>query len=148
MAELIGWDLFGTEPDRWRLQLRNAVDIYQIAGTKRSIQLAINTLLPKDQFGIDTYISELYESYVPYLIYYALATVSEYFKSLNTWNQSIANSMSVSGYSTTSIDENIKLVVDHILYQTHERFNTKLGDFPNQEKGFTYRGRKFPIPPF
>ena len=27
LAELIGWDLFGSDPDRWRLQLVNAVDI-------------------------------------------------------------------------------------------------------------------------
>jgi hypothetical protein len=148
MAELIGWDLFGTDPARWRLQLRNAVEIYQTVGTKKAVQLAIDCILPKEQFGIDTYISELYESYVPYLIYYALATNSKYFKSLSDWPEVLASEMEVSGYSTTSLDENIKLSVDAILLETYERFKDKFGPIPNQEKGFNYRGRTYPIPPF
>ena len=148
LAELIGWNLFGTEPDRWRLQLRNAVDIYHRVGTKKGLQLAIDSLLPKEQFGIDTYISEVYESYVPYLIYYALATDSSYFKSFDTWSETVANEMQVGGYSTTSLDENLKLAVDRILLETYERFQDKLGEIPNQEKGFHYRGRTYPIPPF
>ena len=148
LAELIGWNLFGTEPDRWRLQLRNAVDIYHRVGTKKGLQLAIDSLLPKEQFGIDTYISEVYESYVPYLIYYALATDSSYFKSFDTWSETVANEMQVAGYSTTSLDENLKLAVDRILLETYERFQDKFGEIPNQEKGFHYRGRTYPIPPF
>ena len=29
IAQLIGWDLFGDDPQRWRLQIRNAVPIYK-----------------------------------------------------------------------------------------------------------------------
>ena len=148
LAELIGWDLFGTDPDRWRLQLRNAVDIYKSVGTKRSLQLAVNNILPKDQFGIDTSITELHESYVPYLIYYSLATESRFFKTFEEWTEPLASELQVSGYSTTSLDENIKLTVDRILLEVYEKFKDRLGEIPNQEKGFTYRGRKYPIPPF
>ena len=148
LAELIGWDLFGTDPERWRLQLRNAVDIYQSVGTKRSIQLAVNGILPKDQFPIETSITELNESYVPFLIYYGLATESAYFKSFDDWTESLASDMQVSGYSTTSLDENLKLTVDRILLEVYERFKDKFGEIPNQEKGFNYRGRTYPIPPF
>ena len=148
LAELIGWDLFGTDPERWRLQLRSAVDVYQTVGTKRSLQYAINTILPKDQFGIETSIVELYESYVPYLIYYALATESSYFKSFDTWNESIASNMNVSGYNSSSIDANVRLAVDRILLDTYESFSSTLGPIPSQEKGFRYRDRVYPIPPF
>jgi hypothetical protein len=148
LAELIGWDLFGSDPERWRLQLRNAVDIYKTVGTKRSLQLAVNNILPKDQFGIETSVTELHESYVPFLIYYSLATESKYFKTFEEWTEPLASELQVSGYSTTSLDENIKLAVDRVLLETYERFEAKLGEIPNYEKGFTYRGRKYPIPPF
>jgi hypothetical protein len=148
VAELIGWDLFGTDPDRWRVQLRNAVDIYQAVGTKKSLNLAINTILPKDQFRLDEKIEELYESYVPFLIYYALATESSFFKSHSTWNEALARSMGVSGYNTTNLDGNIKLATDKILLDTYQSFSDSFGTIPNQEKLFQYRGRKYPIPPF
>tara|TARA_R100001460_G_scaffold12725_3_gene29063 strand:+ start:18987 stop:22895 length:3909 start_codon:yes stop_codon:yes gene_type:complete len=148
LAELIGWDLFGSDPERWRLQLRNAVDIYKAVGTKKSLQLAINSILPKDQFSIETSVTELNESYVPYLIYYSLATESKHFKSFDDWTEPLANEMQVSGYSTTSLDENLKLTVDRILLETYEKFKDKFGQIPNQEKGFRYRGRVYPIPPF
>ena len=148
LADLIGWDLFGTDPKRWRLQLRNAVDIYRTVGTKKAIQLAVDCILPKEQFGINTFVSELHESYIPFLIYYSLATNSKFFESLLTYPQSFADSMGVSGYSMTSIDENIKLTVDKILLDTYDRFRDKFGPLANQEKGYNYRGRVYPIPPF
>lgn len=147
VAELIGWDLFGADPDRWRLQLRNAVDIYKSIGTKKSIQFALNTVFPKDTFPIESRITELYESYVPYLIYYALATESSNFKSFGTWTAVLAESMNVGGFSTSSFDENLRLAVDRILLEVYEEFPDSF-NIPNQEKGFYYRGRTYPIPPF
>jgi len=148
LAELIGWDLFGNDPSRWRLQLRNAVDIYKAAGTKKALQFAVNSVLPKGQFDIQTKVNEMHESYVPFLIYYALATDSTYFKTNNDWTPTLATDMGVSGFDPTSQDENLKLVVDKILLETYERFSDRFGDLPNQEKGFTFRGRTYPIPPF
>ena len=147
LAKLIGWDLFGTEADKWRLQLRNATQIYKAVGTKKSIQFALNTIFPKDKFPIQTSLVELWESYVPFLIYYALATESSYFEDFNTWTPNLAMDMEVLGYSTSSMDDNLKRATDRILYEVFlefpERFN-----IPNQENGFYYRDRVHEIPPF
>jgi len=148
VAELIGWDLFGSDPSRWRLQLRNAVKVYKAAGTKRGFQIAMNSVFPKDVIPVETYVTELHESYIPYLIYYALATESSYFKSPENWTNQLAVDMKVSGYTPSSVDTNIRYVVDRILYETYEKFSAYFEDIPGKENGFFYRGRLFPMPPF
>ena len=151
IAQLIGWDLFGDDPNKWRLQLRNAVSIYKTIGTKKSIQATINTVFPKDQFPVETRITELWESYVPYLIYYALATESPYFKSYQSWPPSLAANMDVQGYSTNDMDANIRMVVDKIILDTIQQFPDS---FPinswleANNSLFNYRGRDYYIPPF
>ena len=151
IAQLIGWDLYGNDPNKWRLQLRNAVSIYKAIGTKKSIQATINTVFPKDKFPVESRITEMWESYVPYLIYYALATESPYFKSFQSWNPELASDLGVEGYSTSSMDDNIRLAVDKILLETIQQFPDS---FPInvwiQETNslFEYRGREYRIPPF
>ena len=150
LADLIGWDLFGTDPQRWRLQLRSAVAIYKTAGTKSGFQSALNSVFPKDLFPIQTYINELYESYIPFLMYYALATESSYFETFDkqTWTPQIALDMQVNGYSSSSMDENIRYVVDHILNEVYLAFPNNIPTIPNELNKFYFRGREFPIPPF
>ena len=147
VADLIGWRLFGSNPERWRLQLRNAVEVYKRVGTKKSIQFALNNIYPKDAFSIESRLTELWESYIPYLIYYALATESQYLKSQETWTRELSLSMGVDGYSYGSLDENIRLVVDRILFDVFRKFRGSF-DIPNIADGFFFRGRKFTIPPF
>jgi hypothetical protein len=165
LAQLIGFKLFGSDPDRWRLQLKNAVPIYKKAGTKKSLQFALNTIFPKDQFEIESSIKELWESYIPNLIYYTLATESSYFvandlgttevRNVSTQlTQQIFQNLGVSGYSFTSIDENIRLATDAIIYDIYTLFPgsfsipTPNAYLQNEEIGFFFRGRNFPIPPF
>jgi len=151
ISQLIGWDLFGDNPERWRLQLRNAVSIYKSIGTKKSIQSTINTVFPKDTFPIEGRVTELWESYVPYLIYYALATESSSLRSFDTWTVDKAADMDIYHYSTSSMDDNVRLAVDKILLDTivqfPERFpiNTWITEY---ESVFNYRGRDYSIPPF
>lgn len=147
LAELIGWKLYGSDPSRWRLQLRNAVDIYKKTGTKKAIQLAMNTIFPKDAFDLESRITEVWESYIPFLIYYALATESEYFKSNYSWTRETALKMNVNGYSFTSIDENIKLATDRIIHELHDIFPSNF-KIPNKENKFFYRGAEQELPPF
>ena len=117
--------------------------------TKKSIQSTVNTVFPKDSFPIESRVTELWESYVPYLIYYALATESEYFKSFKTWTASLAGSMNVNTYSPASMDTNIRLAVDRILEETVIQFPDR---FPLQtwedefNSVFTYRDRDYTIP--
>jgi hypothetical protein len=147
LANLIGWNLFGSNPQRWRLQLRNAVDIYKSVGTKRSLQFALNSVFPKDIFDIESRIAELWESYVPYLIYYSLATESDYFKDNDTWTPDLASRMNVGTYSYSSLDENLRLATDRIVYETYSEFSSSF-HIPNKDNNFNYRGREYPIPPF
>jgi len=147
LAKLIGWDLFGTDPMRWRLQLRNAVQIYKAVGTKKSIQFAVNTIFPKDRFPIQSSIVELWESYVPYLIFYALATESKYFEDFTTWTPALALSMNVKGYSASSMEDNLRRATDRIIYETYQQFSGSF-NIPNIEDGFEYRGEIHELPPF
>jgi len=168
LADLIGWKLFGSDPDRWRLQIVNAVDVYKRIGTKKSIQYAINSVFPNGQFDVSSRISELWESYVPFLIYYSLATESTMLSSFDTWTRDLALKLQVSSYNFSSIDENVKLVVDQIMYELAkeypsnfivannpeyydtESFVASFSKFPIGTSSFVfnYRGRKFPVPPF
>lgn len=154
LADLIGWKLFGSDPDRWRLQLANAVDIYRVVGTKKSIQFVIDSIFGEEVFKVSSTISECWESYVPFLIYYALGTESSYLKSFKTWNQDVAQSLGVSGYSSSSMDENLRLCVDKIIYDIVFEFSSNflLGNKPfdidNIDFLFNYRGREFKVPPF
>lgn len=151
VAELIGWDLFGKDPARWRLQLRNAVSIYKSVGTKKSIQSTINTVFPKNRSPIESRIVELWESYIPYLIYYSLATNSKYFKNFESWTEGLSTDLGVVGYSTSSMDDNIRLAVDKILLEIIEEFPLQIPIkkwLDEESPVFNYRGRDYPIPPF
>ena len=120
IANLIGWKLYGTDEARQRLQLKNAVSIYKKTGTKESIQAAVNSLFSDDIFDVSANIYELWESYIPFLIYYALTTESYLFKDFTTWTRKVAIDKGVttaSGptWSATSMDFNIRAAVDNIL---------------------------------
>ena len=177
IAELIGWNLLGTDPERHRLQLKNAVDIYKRTGTKESVQAAANAVFA-DSLNVSGDVHELWESYLPLLAYYALATESKFFRTFEDWPPDLAQRLGVKGYSVSSMDENIRLAVDAILLQLvaiHPElfiFNGKPfpisvklgGSFTLPPEGtrvddlhvsildpdfiFNYRGREYPIPPF
>lgn len=154
IAKLIGWKLYGTDPNRWRLQLYNAVQVYKAAGTKRSIQLAVDSIFSKEVFNVSSQIFELWESYIPYLAYYSLATESPLFESFSSIPPIKAKQLGMDTYSLSSIDENIKIAVDTILLQLVQEFPDSfyLGGkrFPVGDPNFVffYRGRNFIIPPW
>ena len=120
IASLIGWRLYGHDPNSWRVQLFNAVDIYKRAGTKQSIQIAINSIFSREEFDVSSNIHEMWESYIPHLIYYSLATDSSSFSDFSNWTPAKASAMGVDEYSFSSMDENIRLAVDRILYILHK----------------------------
>ena len=148
LAQLIGWDLFGSDPNRWRLQLRSAIPVYKAVGTKKAVQKTVETVFPKNKFPIEGRLTELWESYVPFLIYYALATESPTFKSFDTWTSDKAQDMNVKGYSTASMDENIRLAVDRILLEIYIEFQERFSAITQQLQLYNYRGRDYEIPPF
>lgn len=154
LADLIGWRLFGSDPDRWRLQISNAVNIYRTTGTKQSIQFAVDAILGQEVFDISSNVAELWESYIPNLVYYSLATESNLLKNFSTWTQEKATSFGIDKFNPSSMDENIKLCVDRILYDICKAYPNEFildgKPFPLDSSSFifNYRGRDYPIPPF
>ena len=122
LAKLLGWKLRGTDTDKWRLQLESVVDIYKQSGTFASIQAAINNLVTNNILDLSGKVSELYESYVPFLIWYALASDSPLFKSLKTWTPDKAHMAGLDSYSTTSLEENLQIATDYILFKLWEEY--------------------------
>ena len=154
IANLIGWKLLGYDRNKWRLQLANAVSVYKRAGTKQSIQVALNNLFGDGGIDLDSYIQELWESYIPYLIFYALATESQHFINFSTFTPTIAESLGIDNYDHKNFENNIRSGVDKILLNLYERFPSlfKLANepFPQDSDNFIfkYRGKIHPIPPF
>jgi len=153
IAYLIGWKLLGSDPNKWRLQLFNAVDLYKRAGTKQSIQAAVNLVFTEGVVDIASDIIELWESYLPFLAMYALATESYLFKSYDTWTRPISNQLKVDKYDIYNFENNIRLAVDRILLTLYEKHpdSFKIGGRPFKKAPFfrfNYRGREYPIPPF
>lgn len=154
LADLIGWKLFGRDPERWRLQIANAVDIYKTTGTKKCIQFVADSILGQEVFDVSSNIYELWESYIPYLIYYSIATESSLFKDRITWTPDLAASLNITNYSETDFDLNIRSCVDEIIYRLVINYpnNFYFGGSPfrlgDLDFTFNYRNRNFPIPPF
>ena len=138
LAELIGWKFIGSDVDKWRVQLRNAVEIYKMKGTKRSIQVLLDTLFSTGVFNVTTSdtLSELWESYIPDLMYYALATSSPAFVDFTTYTPEIAQQFGVANYSSSSMETNIQYLVDKIIFDLGR-------EFPNS---FVLGGKPFPHP--
>jgi hypothetical protein len=134
IAQLIGWRLRGHSPEKWRHQLRLAVDLYKKSGTLEAIQVAINALITDSVFDVSGQVQELWESYLPFLIWYSLGTESPLFKNLETWTPNLAAQVDVP-YSTSSLEENLKLVTDSILLDLYKK----------HPKNFIFDGEEMPI---
>ena len=172
LSQLIGWDLIGSDPSRWRSQIRNALRIYKAKGTVLSTQLAIDTLFGDSGFSLSSSMYELHESYVPFLIYYLLATGSPYFNKggykddpFALWTPTLAQDLGVTytdetgavvpDYSLSSVDSNIRRCVDKVLrdlwISNPNSFLLGDGIFPppgDPDFKFYYRDRLYDIPPF
>jgi hypothetical protein len=138
LAELIGWKLIGVDPDKWRVQLRNAVSVYKKKGTKGAIQTVLDLIFSEGVFEVvnNDKVFELWESYLPDLIYYALASKSEATKDSKTYTPELAKQFGVTRYSEQSLDQNIKLLVDKIIFDL-------MIEFPDS---FFLGGQKYPTP--
>ena len=138
IADLIGFKLRGNQSEKWRHQLRTAVDIYKRSGTQQSLRSALNAIIVDSVLDIDNKIIPLWESYLPFIIWYALASGSPLFKNLKTWTLKTSKDSGVISYSTSSLEENLKLVTDSILLDLASAFPTN----------FKYFGQDFPFPRF
>lgn len=153
IADLIGWELLGVDPNKWRMQLKNASTIYKAKGTKKALKLALDATFGETSFDVSSEITELYESYIPNLLYYCLATDCSALKDHSTWtlSKAIAAGVPTSSYSYTDMDHNIKTVVDSIIQEAYFSYpqNFSIGGVPyNPDTLYDYRGTVRNIPPW
>jgi len=154
LAFLIGWNLVGHEPDKWRNQLKNAVAIYKSKGTKQSLNLTLNAIIGANNFNLSSQIIELYESYIPNILYYCLATGSQKLLNFDTWTLPVSKSFGVENYSFDSMDTNYRFVIDYILeeaakkYPNHFLLANKQFDLDDPNFIFNYRGIINNMPPW
>lgn len=138
IADLIGFRLRGSSEDKWRNQLRIAIELYKSTGTLKAVQTAINALILDSVFDVSGSVEELWESYIPHLIWYTLGTESPMFRDLTTWTQEKADAAGVKFYSTSSLEENLKLATDSILLDLYRKF----------PDNFVFNGESWPVPKF
>lgn len=136
IADLVGFKLRGNSPAKWRHQLRIALDLYKQSGTVAAIQAAINALIVDSVFNVSGSVTELWESYIPHLVWYALGTESPLFKDLTTWTPNLASQGGVFTYSTSSLEENLQMVTDSILLDLYKAF----------PQNFLFHGKQFQVP--
>lgn len=175
LARYLGWTFFTDDPDKWRDQLRQAIYLYKAKGTRQALITATNMVIPSGIYNPNAAVSglqELWESYFPNLLYYVVKTETDLGTSLESyrnwgsaWNQSLAASglnFRIDNYDPIEPDNNARFVVDYILkfldykhgylniagkHYTDTFFwnsQTSAGGTP----GYTYRGKKIPVPPW
>ena len=138
LADLIGYKLRGNASEKWRHQLRVATDVYKKIGTEAALRSALNALIVNSVLDLSGSITPLWESYLPFLIWYALGTESPLFKDLKTWTVEKASESGVVAYSTSSLEDNLKLATDTILLDLARVF-------PENFRSF---GEEYPLPRF
>jgi len=151
IADLISWELIGNNPDKWRIQLKNAINIYKAKGTRKALELVLQSTFGETSFNLSSQINELYESYIPNLLYYCLTTESDTLTSFTTWTQEKAQSLGISNYSYSDMDKNIRYVVDDIIYKAYLLYpqNFYIGNKPFDPNGrYSYRDVINVIPPW
>ncbi len=138
IADLIGFTLRGDSSRKWRQQLRIATDLYKKTGTQQALRSALNAIIVDSVLDIDNNLIPLWESYIPFVIWYALGTGSPLFKNLNTWTPELAKKSGVINYSSSSLEENLKLTTDSIILDLATAY----------PENFKYFGQAFPFPRF
>ena len=117
LAKLVGWKLYGKNPDSWRNQIRNATSLYKKKGTKTGLIDALNTIIIQNPIDVSSAVTEMYESYIPQLLYYFLLTETDIFDP-KTYTKEKAESLGIDPrtFSFTSKDHNVRAAVDSIIH--------------------------------
>jgi phage tail-like protein len=122
LANLVGWKLYGKNEQSWRNQIRSAATLYRKKGTKQGLVEAFNTIITQNPINTSATVVELYESYLPNLLYYLLKTESSLFSSTSDLNKKKAIGLGIDNYSPTDIDHNIRSAVDSIILGAVKEF--------------------------
>ena len=125
LADLIGWTLVGPDATRHRNQLRQAVAVYKAKGTKRSIQNMVDTVFGSPSaFNVTSgSLFELWESYIPNLMFYSLITSSILTeKGTDSFPQQMAKDLGLDTYSP-DLDTLCRIAVDRMMWELVNEFS-------------------------
>lgn len=179
LATLIGWKLVGEDVESWRAQLRNAIYLYKTKGTREGLESFMSlffvsgtyfplsstaTLADSTRKGG---LYELWESYLPNLIYYTLKTESFMVSATSTERAQFARHLQEYTNLTVNVDNeipdnNFRFLTDLILEHLHnkhgciriENKDYKETKFwrsqtdPSGKKGYLHRGKTIAVPPW
>ena len=154
LADMIGWTLYTGNPESWRRQLWNALELLHKKGSKEGLKDLLSVVLPSLDLDFDNNYSEFYESYIPNLLYYIIKTESEFFQLSSTWTFDKALSETDGEFVDGNPDHNIRVIVDHILLKSCKLFpylfsiRGRKFNLEDPEFIFNYRGRDFKMPPW
>lgn len=150
LGRYLGWTFFGDDPDQWRDQLKQAIFLYKAKGTRQALANAVNMIIPSGVYNPNDKVyglQELWESYFPNILYYALKTETSLGKGTETyleWKRRFTQAMSSSGipiaanhFNPQEPDVNVRYAVDAALEYLNNRFNyLDIGGIPYKETQF------------
>jgi len=153
LAALIGWKFISGDSENWRSQLRKAVYLYKSKGTRRSMRDAMSLIFPSHVFNVMDDMLELWETYLPRLLYYLLVTESAPLRE-GVYDENIKYQLGITPFDSTNHDNNYRFAVDRILEVLHDKYeNIQIAPRKpfsveswqtltkdNSFSGFTYRG--------
>jgi len=88
---------------------------------------------------VDNQLFDLWETYIPNLIYYSIATSSTLTENgIASFTRHDATRLGLDTYNPNNLDENIRLAVDRILWEL-------ISEFPDS---FLFAGKPYPRPKF
>ena len=175
LGRYLGWTFFSNDPDAWRDQLKQAIYLYKAKGTRQALAAAVGMVIPSSVYtpaNTTSGLQELWESYIPNLLYYTLKTETSLGKSLRRyqkfkkgWTDALAASgipIKVTNYDSQNPDNNVRFVVDAILELLNHQYNyLNIGGIPYKETafwqqqiirgekpGYAYRDTVLRIPPW
>ena len=175
LGRYLGWTFFTDDPDKWRDQLRQAIFLYKAKGTRQAIAQAVNMVIPSSVYNPVAPVSglqELWESYVPNLLYYAIKTETslgqdkeQYLSFRKEFDGALASSgynFRVTNYDPHDQDNNVRFVVDAVLQLLNEIYGyMDIGGIPykktafwvaqanrGKDPGYQARSTKLTIPPW
>lgn len=157
LAKYLGWRLRGQDLSSWRNQLRQAIYVYKSKGTIEALNNAMDHLFPSSIINPASALTESWESYIPFLLYYTISTESPVFSGdkqvvdeFFTFFQRLFQRLGLTPPRLpASIEKLRRLSVDYIIARIHSE--TKFLQYGGEEWEFKYvndQGRTTLVPPF
>ena len=176
LGRYLGWTFFSDDPAKWREQLKDAIYLYKAKGTRQALTQAVGMVIPSSIYSPTNEVSglqELWESYLPNLLYYTIKTETDFGSSTkalyniaNGWNAALEASgygFRLKNFDRQSPDNNARFLVDYILLYLNKKHDfLQIGQENYKDSFFLrsqvsanephpsyfHRGKNIPLPPW